>query len=120
MGYRTEHLRQDEVIITVSALQEYRRKAAAHDSYLRAARVMGGELTRRAIMAREARLDTEKSYHLGWIDCLRTFDQAVLDLMAQGLEAHPHLDDNPRRVRKGQTCLVNEPGCRCLLVERGA
>ena len=119
MGYRTEHLRQNEVVVDLHTLLDLREKAAAHDASVRTARNMGRLMQAHIVAARDASLlATERTYHLGWLDCLKAQGDMTLQLLSQEMDAHPHLSERPKRVKKGQTCIIDEHGCKCLLLMR--
>ena len=122
MSVRIERLRQDQTVINLGRLNELYQKEANHDEYLRASLAMGVKQRKRQELAKQARTkgDTaEAAYHLGWLDGLSEYNNIILDNVARQLEAHPHMDlPLPRAIRKGQRCLLNEPGCSCLVAIR--
>lgn len=118
MGLRNERLRSDEVPINVAYLRELQQKEVGHDTYVRAARAIGIQQTRVRGLIADAGLSTEKAYLEGWLACLKDYNTLVMSFLEQEMESHPHIDQRPQRVRKGQQCLMDEPGCRCLLALR--
>ena len=118
MGLRTERLNQNQTVIDLARLDELYRKEANHDGYVQAGLAMGLRQRKRQTLAKTAQLQglaTEATYHLGWLDCLKEYNETVLDLISRQMDAHPHMDAKVRhRVRKGQVCIINEPGCDCL------
>lgn len=119
MGLRTERLTQEQTVISLPRLHELYRKEANHDGYLAASLAMGVKQRKRQGLAKQANhqgLSTEASYHLGWLDCLNEYNGTILDGVSRELDAHPHADVPwPRKLRKGQQCIMNEPGCYCLV-----
>lgn len=119
MSLRNVKLAQDEVPVRISYLHELERKARAHDSYYRASLAMGAEQAQRIAMMRAAPMATEGTYHLGWIDCLRSFNEKIMDGLNVPSDMHPDAQW-PRKVRKGQTCIIDQPGCYCLNMRRSS
>ena len=122
MSLRVERLRRDQTVINLARLEQLYRKEVNHDGYLQASLAMGVKQRKRQELAKRARANNniyEAAYHLGWLDCLGEHCSVVSDAIARQLEAHPHADvPMPRYVRKGQRCLVDEPGCACLVAIR--
>jgi hypothetical protein len=117
MSLRTERLNQHQTVIDIARLDELYRKEANHDGYVRASLAMSVRQRKRQTLAKTAHgqgMSNEATYHLGWLDCLKEYNETVLDLISRQVDSHPHMDARPRRIRKGQLCLVDEPGCDCL------
>ena len=119
MSLRNMKLAQDEVPVRIAYLHELERKARAHDAYYRAALAMGAEQARRIVMMRQSARGTEGTYHLGWLDCLKSWNEKVMDGLNTPSDMHPDAQW-PKRVRKGQTCIIDEPGCYCLNLRRSS
>jgi hypothetical protein len=122
VSLRTEKLRQDQTVISLPKLHDLERKAANHDGYLAATLAMGVAMRKRQELARDARARndySEASYHLGWLDCINEYNKVVLDFIGRQMDAHPHLEGRaPSKVRKGQVCPFDTPGCYCLVAIR--
>jgi hypothetical protein len=87
-----------------------------HLGYVRAAEYMGLLQQRHAKNYREHRED--RQYEAGYLDALKEMAEVQLRMIQQTLDAHPGHDTTPGPFRKGQLCLVNQPGCYCLVVAR--
>lgn len=120
MSIRKEMLRQDQTIISVRRLHELLQKEAQLDGYVRT----GSQFQSKVVLHRQARaqtrtkVGTEAAYHMGWLDCWADYNDLAMSVINRQWDSHPHLDDNPPPVRKGQTCLIREPGCYCLAAVR--
>lgn len=69
--------RNGYVRISQKELAELRSKARAHDAYLAACRTMAGRQAG-VMLALDLGLVSE-SYQQGWMACLKSFSQAVMD-----------------------------------------
>ena len=119
MGYRRENLTQDQTVISISRLESLMQKEANHDGYLAASLAMGVKLRKHQELMKDATTTADGLYHLGWLDCLNQYNETIIRQVSQQIDAHPHMDERwPRRVRKGQVCIVDEPGCSCLVAIR--
>lgn len=119
MSNRKETLTQDQTVISLARLHSLMQKEANHDGYLAASLAMGVKLRKHQELFKSAVSAPEGTYHMGWMDCLKTYNETVLDHVARQIDAHPHLEEKwPRRVRKGQVCLLDEAGCSCLVAIR--
>lgn len=119
MGLRKVYLGPNEVPIYTARLAELLVKERAHDGYVRAIQAMDIELLRHKDLFRVTHSPNEKTYHLGWLDGIRKFDTIVLQAIERQVTAHPDVDlMRLPPVRKGQVCLVSEPGCHCLVSVR--
>ena len=120
MSLRKEMLRQDQTIISTHRLHELLQKEAQLDGYVRT----GQQMQRQRIHHQELMRDTygnpgtEATYHRGWLDAMMDYDELAVDIINQQWDAHPHLDDDPKPIRKGQTCIIRQPGCYCLAAVR--
>ena len=118
MSLRTERLTQHQTVIDVARLHKLYLKEANHDGYVQASLAMGQRQRKRQTFAKDAQARgsaTEATYHLGWLDCLKEYNEIVLDLISGQMDAHPHMDvRSPRRIRRGQTCIIDDPTCDCL------
>ena len=119
MSNRKETLTQDQTVISVAKLERLMVKEANHDGYLAATLAMGVKLRKHQELLKDAVTTADGLYHLGWLDCLKQYNEIVYRMVSDQLDAHPHMDERwPRRVRKGQVCIVDEPGCSCLVAIR--
>jgi hypothetical protein len=89
-----------------------------HLGYVRAAEYMGLLQQRRSNLLREAKTSREATYHLGYLDAIKTMSEVQLRMVAQVIDAHPDHDREPGPFRKGQLCMMNKQGCYCLVIAR--
>lgn len=116
---RNEKLTQNEMVVDRRRYAELQSMEFRHLGYLRAAEYMGLLQQRHAKAYRESDIDSPmRSYQLGYLDAVKTMGEVQLRMIQQTLDAHPGHDATPGPFRKGQLCLVREPGCMCLVVAR--
>ena len=78
-----------EVVITTSKLAALERKAAAHDGYVAASRIMGAAQHEQLGLRKQAREAGDKEqglYSMGWLDCLYAWNDAVVQATARIME----------------------------------
>jgi len=123
MSVRNEKVNSNQMVVDRRRYAELQSMEFRHLGYLRAAEYMGGIAQARVKLMRQAQAkgpegSREATYHLGYLDAIKTMGEVQLRMIQQTLDAHPGHDTTPGPFRKGQLCLVNERGCYCLVVAR--
>ena len=118
MSLRNEQVGSSQMVVNIARYAELQSMEFRHLGYLRAAEYMGILQQRHAKFYRESPTTSGKTYHLGYLDAIKTMSEVQLRMIQQTLDAHPAHDTTPGPFRKGQLCLVKQQGCYCLVVAR--